>query len=186
MPYVVFPIIFCILGNQTGKKFNVVGFVSLIAYLISLFILPIISNKYEDSLSYQILDGLVEELGEELTPTQFGILNLSSNLSDDGTNYLFIMFFGAVLFTVLLFDMALLRKNTAQVVIGSIISVFTAGMLYFDYSIFHSKSLVGKLAGYGLSKLGFSLSVFSVVILILAILPVISAYLCNKKEKVIT
>lgn len=186
MPYVVFPIIFCILGNQTGKKFNVVGFVSVIAYLISLFILPIISNKYEDSLSYQILDGLVEELGEELTPTQFGILNLSSNLSDDGTNYLFIMFFGAVLFTVLLFDMALLRKNTAQVVIGSIISVFTAGMLYFDYSIFHSKSLVGKLAGYGLSKLGFSLSVFSVVILILAILPVISAYLCNKKEKVIT
>ena len=141
-----------------------------------------ISNKYEDSISYQILDGLVEELGGELTPTQFGILNISSNLSDGSMNYLFIMFFGAILFAILYFDMALLRKNSAQVIMGSVISVFTLGMLYFDYRIFHSKSLVGKLAGYGLTKLGFSLSVFSIVILILSILPVITAYLCNKKE----
>ncbi|MGN0308867.1 MAG: hypothetical protein ACI4DN_11695 [Lachnospiraceae bacterium] len=181
MPYVVFPIVFCILGSQTGNKFNVVGLVSLIAYLVSLFTLPIISNKYEDSLSYQILDGLIEELGGELAPTQFGILNLSSNLSDDSMKYLLIMFCGAILFAILFFDMALLRKNTAQVVMGSIISVFTVGMLYFDYSIFHSKSLVGKLVGYGLSELGFSLSVFSIVILLLAILPVVTAYLCNKK-----
>ena len=47
---VVFTIIFCILGSQTGHKFNVAGFVSLIAYLISLFILPVISNKNEDQL----------------------------------------------------------------------------------------------------------------------------------------
>ena len=181
IPFVLFPIIFGTLGSQTGKKFNTVGFISLIAYLISLFILPMISNKYEDSISYQILDGLVEELGGELTPTQFGILNISSNLSDGSMNYLFIMFFGAILFAMY-FDMALLRKNSAQVIMGSVISVFTLGMLYFDYRIFHSKSLVGKLAGYGLTKLGFSLSVFSIVILILSILPVITAYLCNKKE----
>ena len=182
IPFVLFPIIFGTLGSQTGKKFNTVGFISLIAYLISLFILPMISNKYEDSISYQILDGLVEELGGELTPTQFGILNISSNLSDGSMNYLFIMFFGAILFAILYFDMALLRKNSAQVIMGSVISVFTLGMLYFDYRIFNSKSFVGKLAGYGLSKLGFSLSVFSVVVIVLAALPAITAYLRNKKE----
>lgn len=182
MPYVVFPVVFCILGSQTGNKFNTVGFISLIAYLISLFVLPIISNKYEDSLLYQFSNGLIEELGGNLTPTQLGILNLSFDLSGDSMNCLPIMFFGAIFFVFLFFDMALLRKNRAQVVMGSVISVFTVGMLYFDYSIFHSKSLVGKLAGYGLSKLGFSLSVFSIVILILAILSVITAYLCNKKE----
>ena len=182
IPFVLFPIIFGTLGSQTGKKFNTVGFISLIAYLISLFVLPMISNKYEDSISYQILDGLVEELGGKLTPTQFDILNFSYNLSDGSTCFLFIMFCGAILFAILYFDMALLRKDSAQVIMGSIISVFTLGMLYFDYRIFNSKSFVGKLAGYGLSKLGFSLSVFSVVVIVLAALPAITAYLRNKKE----
>ena len=154
IPFVLFPIIFGTLGSQTGKKFNTVGFISLIAYLISLFVLPMISNKYEDSISYQILDGLVEELGGKLTPTQFDILNFSYNLSDGSTCFLFIMFCGAILFAI----------------------------LYFDYRIFNSKSFVGKLAGYGLSKVGVSLSVFSVVVIVLAALPAITAYLRNKKE----
>lgn len=186
---VVFTIIFCILGSQTGHKFNVAGFVSLIAYLISLFILPVISNKNEDSLVYQFTEGLVDELGIKLTPTQLEILTDFSGLSeysDDIGNYfgiMFVMLAGVILFAILLFDMTLLRKNTAQMIMGSILSVFAAGMLYLDYRIFHSDSLGGKLAGMALSKMGFSISPFCFLIILFAILTVITAYRCKIKEK---
>lgn len=189
MPFVVFPIIFCILGSQAGHKFNAVGFVSLIAYLISFFILPVISNKHEDSWGYQLAEGFGNELGIDFTPTQFRILTDFSGLSeysDDIGNYfgiMFVMLAGVILFAILLFDMILLRKNTAQIIMGSTLSVFAAGMLYLDYRIFHSGSLGGKLAGMALSKMGFSLSPFCLLIMLFAILTVIAAYRCSKKEK---
>lgn len=189
IPLVVFPVVFCILGGQTVNKFNAVGFVSLIAYLISLFILPVISNKYEDSLSYQLIEGFANEFGGEFTPTQFEILTNFSGLSeysDDIGNYfgiMFIMLAGVILSAILLFDMILLRKNTAQMIMGSILSVFAAGMLYLDYRIFHSGSLGGKLVGMALSKMGFSLSPFCLLIMLFAILTIITAYRCSKKEK---
>lgn len=184
----VFTIIFCILGSATGHKFNVAGFVSLIAYLISLFILPVISNKNEDSLVYQFTEGLVDELGIKLTPTQFEIRTdffPLTEYSDNIANYfgiMSIMFDGIILFAIILFEITLLRRNTAQMIIGSILSVFTAGMLYLDYRIFHSGSLGGKLAGMALSKMGFSLSPFCLLIMLLAILTVITAYRCKIKE----
>lgn len=189
MVLVGFPVIFCILGSRTGHKFNTVGFISLIAYLISLFVLPVISNKYEDSLSYQLIEGFANEFGGEFTPTQFEILTNFSGLSeysDDIGNYfgiMFIMLAGVILFAILLFDMILLRKNTAQMIMGSILSVFAAGMLYLDYRIFHSGSLRGKLVGMALSKTGFSLSPFCLLIMLFAILTIITAYRCSKKEK---
>ena len=182
MPYVIFPIVFGILGRQTGKKFNTSGLVFLITYLISLFILPVISNKHEDSNLYQLLEGLIGELDVKLTPTQFEMLACFSDLSVDSVGYLFVMFFGAVFITFLLFEMLLLRKNTAQVVLGGILSAVTAGMLYFDYRIFHSDSLGGKLAGIALSEMGFSLSPFCILILLFAIMTIITAQRCEKKE----
>lgn len=185
----VFTVVFCILGSQTGHKFNVAGFVSLIAYLISLFILPIISNKYEDSLVYQFTEGLVGKLGVKLTSTQFEILTDFSGFSkysNDIANYFEIMsvlLAGVILFAILLFDMTLLRKNIAQMIMGSILSVFAAGMLYLDYRIFHSDSMLGKVAGMALSKMGFSLSPFCFLIMLFAILTVITAYRCRIKEK---
>lgn len=185
----VFTVVFGILGSQTGHKFNAAGFVSLMAYLISLFILPVISNKYEDSLAYQFTEGLVDELGIKLRPTQFEILtdfSSFSKYSNDIGSYFEIMsvqLAGVILFAILLFDMTLLRKNTAQMIMGSILSVFAAGMLYLDYRIFHSDSLVGKAAGMALSKMGFSLSPFCFLIMLFAILTVITAYRCKIKEK---
>lgn len=189
MPFLVFTIIFAILGSHTEHKFNILGFISLIAYLVSVFLLPIVSNKNEDSLAYQVVAGLVDDLGGNLTPTQFEILESAANLSgysDEIANYfqfMFILAGGAVLFAILFFDMALLRRNTAQTVMGSLLSVCAAGMLYLDYRIFHSDSLGGKLAGYALSKMGFSLSPLCILTMAFAILTVITAYRCNKKEK---
>lgn len=189
MPFLVFTIIFAILGSHTEHKFNILGFISLIAYLVSVFLLPIVSNKNEDSLAYQVVAGLVDDLGGNLTPTQFEILESAANLSgysDEIANYfqfMFILAGGAVLFAILFFDMALLRRNTAQMVMGSLLSVCVAGMLYLDYRIFHSDSLGGKLAGYALSKMGFSLSPLCILTMAFAILTVITAYRCNKKEK---
>ena len=184
---VLFPLLiielFFYLGKQTGNKLNFIGFFSLVAYWFSLFSLPIISNKYEDSYIYALLDDLVKELGGELTPTQLGIINLSSEISVDSVKYLHLMFYAIIVCSVLFLCMTFLRKNAAQVVLGSIITVLTAGMLYFDYMLFHSKSLGGKLAGDALSELGFSLSISAVVILVLPILTVITAYICNKKDK---
>lgn len=171
------------LGKQTGNKFNYFGFFSLVAYLFSLFSLPIISNEYEDSYIYALADELVKDLDGELTPTQYGILNLYSEISADSAKYLQIIFFAIIVCSFLFFCMTFLRKNAAQVVIGSIIAVLTAGMLYFDYNIFHSKSLAGKLAGDVLSELGFSLSASVFIVLGLPILTIITAYICNKKDK---
>ena len=189
MPFLVFAIIFAILGSHTEHKFNIFGFISLIAYVVSVFILPVISNKNEDSLAYQVVAGLAGDLGGNLTPTQAEILGNAANLSrysDEIANYfqfMFILAGGAVLFAILFFDMALLRRNTAQMVMGSLLSVCAAGMLYLDYRIFHSDSLGGKLAGYALSKMGFSLSPLCILTMVFAILTVITAYRCNKKEK---
>lgn len=189
MPFLVFTVIFAILGSHTEHKFNILGFISLIAYLVSVFLLPVISNKNEDSLAYQVVAGLVDDLGGNLTPTQAEILGNAANLSgysDEIANYfqfMFILAGGAVLFAILFFDMALLRRNTAQIVMGSLLSVCVAGMLYLDYRIFHSDSLGGKLAGYALSKMGFSLSPLCILTMAFAILTVITAYRCNKKEK---
>lgn len=185
---VVFTIVFCILGSQTGHKFNLAGFVSLIAYLISLFILPVISNKNEDSMVYQFAEWFANGLGGNLTPTQFEILNAASGLSEHSDNIgnyfgiMSIMLVGVILFAILLFDMTLLRKNTAQMITGSILSVFAAGMLYLDYRIFHSSSLAGKVTGAVLSKTGFSLSPSCILIMLFAILTVITAYRCKIKE----
>ena len=79
----------------------------------------------------------------------------------------------------LYFCMASLRKNAAQVVIGSIISVLTAGMLYLDNKIFLSKPFAGST----LSQLGFFLSKYAFVMLAFSILTIITAYICNKKDK---
>lgn len=183
----VFTIVFCILGSQTGNKFNMVGFISLIAYFISLFTLPVIANKYEDSLAFSIADGLTGWFGGNLTPTQFEILkNVSvlSEYSDTIANYLSIMivfFIGVILFATLLFEMILLRRNGAQMVMGGILSVLVGGMLYLDYLIFHSGSLGGKLAGMALSKMGFSLSWLCILIILFAVLTVVSAYRCRNK-----
>ena len=189
LPLVVFSIVFCILGSQAGHKFNAGGLISLIAYLVSLFVLPVISNKNEDSLVYQFTEGIMGELGVRLTPTQFEILSGYSCLSEYsnaiagyfGTMY--VMLAGIILFAILLFDMTLLRKNTAQMVMGSILSFFAAGMLYLDYCIFHSSSLGGKLAGMALTKMGFSLSPLCILIMLFAILTIITAYRCKIKEK---
>lgn len=186
---VVFTIAFCILGSQTGQKFNVAGFVSLIAYLISLFILPVISNKKENPLMYEFIEKLEAELKTSLTPTQLEILTdffPLAEYSENIANYfgiMSIMFAGVTLFAIILFEITLLRRNTAQMVIGSILSVFAAGMLYLDYRIFHSGSLGGQLAGMALSKMGFYLSPFCLLIMLFAILTVITAYRCKKKER---
>ena len=182
MPFVIFPIVFGILGRQTGKKFNASGLVFLVIYLASLFILPVISNKHETSDLYQLLEGIIGELDVKLAPTQFEMIEIFSDLSVDSVGNLLEMFMGAVFITLLLFEMLLLRKNTAQVVLGGILSAFTAGMLYFDYRIFHSDSLGGKLAGIALSKMGFSLSPFCILILLFAIMTIITAQRCKKKE----
>ena len=185
----VFTIVFCLLGSQTDNKFNTVGLISLIAYLISLFTLPVIANKYEDSLAFSIADGLTDWFGGNLTPTQFEILKNASSLSeysDTIANYLSVMtilFIAVILFASLLFDMILLRRNSAQMVMGGILSVLAGGMLYLDYLIFHSGSLGGKLAGMALSQIGFSLSWLCILILLFAVLTVVTAYRCNKKEK---
>lgn len=182
--FAFFIVIFsCVLGKRTGNKFNWMGSLSLIAYLFALFKLPIISNEYEDSLLYWLADEFANYLGEELTPTQFGILGLVGEISADSAKSLILLFVGIILFAILFFCVALIRKNFAQVVIGSVLAILTAGLLYFNYHIFHSKSLAGKIAGYALSELGFSLSMSAFVILLLALLPVITAYICNKKDK---
>lgn len=189
LPLIVFPVVFCILGSQTGHKFNAGGLIFLIAYLVSLFTLPVISNKNEDSPVYQLTEGIIDELGVKLTPTQFEILSGYSGLSeysDDIANYfgiMYVMLIGIILFAILFFDMTLLRKNTAQMIMGSILSFFAAGMLYLDYCIFHSNSLGGKLVGMALNKMGFSLSPLCILILLFAILTVITAYRCKTKEK---
>lgn len=188
LPLVVFPVVFCILGSQTGHKFNAGGLISLIAYLVSLFVLPVVSNKNEDSLVYQLTEGIIDELGVKLTPTQFEILSGYSGLSEYSDaiagyfSIMYVMLVGIVLFAILLFDMTLLRKNTAQMVMGSILSLFAAGMLYLDYCIFHSNSLGGKLAGMALAKMGFSLSPVCILILLFALLTVFTASRCRKKE----
>lgn len=171
------------LGKQTGNKFNFFGFCSLVAYLFSLFGLPIISNKYEDSYIYALVDKLVKDFDGKLIPSQYGILNFCSEISADSVKYLQILFFAIIVCSVLFLYMIFFRKNAAQVVIGSTIAVLTAGMLYFDYNIFHSKSLAGKLARDVLSKLGFSLSAYVFIILGLPILMIITSYICNKKDK---
>ena len=189
IPFIVFPVVFCILGSHTGHKFNAGGLISLIAYLVSLFVLPVVSNKNEDSLVYQLTEGIIDELGVKLTPTQFEILSGYSKLSeysDTIAGYfstMYVMLIGILLFAILLFDMTLLRKNTAQMLMGSILSFFTAGMLYLDYCIFHSDSLGGKLVGMALAKMGFSLSPLCILIMLFAILTIITAYRCKIKEK---
>ena len=180
MPFLVFTVIFAILGSHTEHKFNILGFVSLIAYLVSVFLLPVISNKNEDSLAYQVVAGSSHHISCNTSASNL------SGYSDDVANYfqfMFILAGGVVLFAILFFDMALLRRNTAQMVMGSLLSVCAAGMLYLDYRIFHSDSLGGKLAGYALSKMGFSLSPLCILTMAFAILTVITAYRCNKKEK---
>lgn len=185
----VFTIVFCIFGGETGHKFNTLGLLSLIAYFISLFTLPVIANKNEDSLIFSIADKLTESFGGNLTPTQFEILGDASSLSeysDSIANYLrvmFVLFIAVILIAILLFDMILLRRNGAQVVMGSILSVLAAGMLYLDYLIFHSGSFGGMLAGMALSKMGFSLSWCCILILLFAVLTVVTACRCNKKDK---
>lgn len=188
LPLVVFPVVFCILGSHTGHKFNAGGLISLISYLVSLFVLPVVSNKNEDSLVYQLTEGIIDKLGIKLTPTQFEILSGYSKLSeysDTIAGYfstMYVMLIGILLFAILLFDMTLLRKNTAQMVMGSILSFFAAGMLYLDYCIFHSNSLGGKLAGMALAKMGFSLSPACILILLFALMTVFTASRCRKKE----
>ena len=162
-------ILFAVLGSQTGSRFNIGGFVFMVAYLISLGILPVLSNKYEDTLGYKAAGVFAEALGVGVKPTQ---LNLVIKSSDSAAGP-FIMFCGVVLFTVLFFDMALLRKNTAQVFMGSMVAVCTLVMLYFDY-----ESIPGLA-----SVAGASLSWFCIVIAALAILLPVTAYLYNKKEK---
>ena len=189
MSLLVFIVVFCILGSRSGHKFNVFGVISLIAYLITLFTLPVISNRYEDTLGYQLAEGVVREAGGKLTLTQFDILAAFSDFyeySGDLASYvqiMLIMFAGAMVFAIMFLALALLRKNTAQIIMGSIMSVFAAGMLYFDYRIFHSDSPLERLAGMALSKLGFSLSPFCIVSMLLAVLTIITAYICRIKEK---
>lgn len=178
-------IIFSTLGSQTGIKFNTGGFISMAAYLISLFLLRILSNKYEDTLGYKAAEAFAGAFGVEFTPTQWGILNMSLDSGDGSGISLLIMFVGAVLFAILFFEMALLRKNAAQVFMGGMVAICTAGMLYLDNSIvFHpnSSSLKDNLGGFAASATGFSLSASCIVIVVLAILPVITAYQYKKKE----
>ena len=92
-----------------------------------------------------------------------------------------VFFIGVILFATLLFEMILLRRNGAQMVMGGILSVLVGGMLYLDYLIFHSGSLGGKLAGMALSKMGFSLSWLCILIILFAVLTVVSAYRCKNK-----
>lgn len=185
----VFTIVFCIFGGETGHKFNTLGLLSLIAYFISLFTVPVIANKYKDSILFSFVDDIVDTFDGNLTPTQFEILEYVSNLSEYSDsiakylNIMFVLFVAIILFAILLFDMILLRKNSAQVVMGSILSVLTAGVLYLDYLIFHADSYGGKLAGMVLSQMGFSLSWFSILILLFAVLTAVTAYGCSKKEK---
>lgn len=187
LPYVVFPIIFCIFGAHTGNKFNVSGFFALIAFFVSLFILPVVSNKHEDSIGYQLVEGTADELGISLTPTQYEIWNDYSGLSGLSENIekyfgiMAVMAVGLVLFAIFFFNFMLLRKNTAQMITGGIMAFFAAGILYMDYCIFNSDSLGGKLAAMALSKAGFSLSVWCIFILLLAVLPAYTAYRCDKK-----
>lgn len=182
MSFAVFPVIFCILGSQTGNKFNIVGVISLVVYLFSLFNLSIISNKYEDNLAYDALEEIVHDFGGELPTTQSSLIELSYQLSEDGMSFLLIMFYGAIMFAILFFEMALLRRNAAQMYIGSIISVLTLGMLYSDYKLFHLDSFMGKIANSAVNTIGFSLSMSAVVILLFAILTAVTAYICDKKE----
>lgn len=189
LPFVVFPVVFGGIGGRTEHKFNIAGLFSLIVYLISLFTLPVIANKYEDSLVYSVAGGITDLFGGNLTPTQFEILKNAYSLSeysDAIENYLSVMtilFIGVILFAILLFDMILLRRNSEQMVMGGILSVLTSGMLYLDYLIFHSGSLGGKLVGMALSKMGFSLSRLCILIILFAVLTVVSAYRCDKKER---
>lgn len=189
LPFVVFPVVFGGIGGRTEHKFNIAGLFSLIAYIISLFTLPVIANKYEDSLVYSVAGGITDMFDRNLTPTQFEILKNASSLSeysDTIENYLSVMtilFIGVILFAILLFDMILLRRNSAQMVMGGILSVLTSGMLYLDYLIFHFDSLGGKLVGMALSKMGFSLSRLCILIILFAVLTVVSAYRCDKKER---
>lgn len=183
LPWLVIFIALCVLGAQTGSKFNLLGVISMVVYLFTLFNLPVISNKYEDTDSFALIDGLASSFDIDLAPTQTGILKFAEENSIEGAGTLGLMFAGVVFFTFLFFCMALIRKNGAQVIIGSIIAVLSAGMVYFDYSIFHEKSTAGKMAGYALSKLGFSLSMSVVVMLAFAVLPAVIAYRYNVKEK---
>lgn len=173
----------CVLGAQTGNKFNLLGVISLVVYLFTLFNLPVISNKYEDTDSFALIDGLASSFDIDLAPTQIGIIEFAGENSIEGAETLVLMFAGVVFFAFLFLCMALIRKNGAQVILGSIIAVLSAGMVYFDYSIFHAKSTAGKLTGYALSKLGFSLSMSVVVMLAFAVLPAVIAYRYNVKEK---
>lgn len=169
------------LGTKTGNKFNAVGIISLVVYVFSIFKLPLITNEYEDSAVYEWAEELASSNGIKLTPTQFDIFGLP--IADDDMNWLIIIFMAVGICTVLFFSLMLIRKNSAQVVVGCITSLLTAGMLYFDYSIYNSKSVMGKLFGKAFSEMGFSLSITSVLILVLPVLATVMAYVCSRKDK---
>ena len=144
-----------------------------------LFQLPVISNKHGDSNIDALSNDLAKYLGGEITPTQYSIIDLSSEISVESVIYFQIMIYAIIGCSFLYLCMATLRKNAAQVVIGSIISVLTAGVLYLDYIIFLSK----PIAGVTLSQLGFSLSKYAFFMPAFSILTIITAYVCNKKDK---
>ena len=181
---VFFIVLFGILGAQTGNKFNIPGFFSLLAYVISIFVFPVISNKYEDTILFKSIELRMDNMGIALTPKQYEIFKYSYYMqgATDGLAKYYIamqiMFIGVVVSGILLFDMMLIRRNRAQMVMGGILSLFAGGIIYLDYCIFHS--IVGEV----LSKAGFSLSPFCILIILFAVGTVVSAYICSRKEVV--
>ena len=169
------------IGIKTGNKFNVVGIISLVVYIFSIFKLPLITNEYEDSAVYEWAEEIAMSNGIKLTPTQFDIFGLP--VANDDMNWLIIIFMAVGICTVLFFSLMLIRKNSAQVVVGCITSLLTAGMLYFDYTIYNSKTIMGKLFGKAFSDMGFSLSIGCVLILVLPILATVMAFVCSRNDK---
>lgn len=169
------------LGIKTGNRFNAVGIISLVVYIFSIFKLPLITNEYEGSAVYEWAEQFAESNGIKLTPTQVDIFSLP--ITGDDMNWLIIIFMAVGICTVLFFSLMLIRKNSAQVVVGCITSLLTAGMLYFDYTIYNSKTIMGKLFGKAFSDMGFSLSIACAIILVLPILATVMAFVCSRNDK---
>lgn len=175
------------IGQHTGNKFNAIGVVSFLVYIFALFNLPLISNKYEDSDVYEWASELAENQGVKLTPSQWDICNLTMDNLDgnasDSMKYIAIISVLIIILSAVLFCLMLIRKNSAQIVVGSMITLLTAGMLYFDYSLYHSKTIMGNIFGKAFSELGFSMSISCVIIVALPVLFTVMAFVCNQKDK---
>ena len=169
------PIALGISGSRKGVSFNFWGLFSIIGYGISLVLIPISENKYSDSFLYGIADNMVKKGGNNLTPTQFQLLGMIPQ--DENTFYVIITILAIIIAVIYLCEV-LARNKTLQRATGIALSAATAIMLFMDYSLINSNSVVS----WGASKAGFSMSWKCIIILGLAIFTIVAAQLGNRQK----